>query len=394
MRYGYYKGGNLKNIYDGEDTVSFVYNNGDGIADRLMVYDGQLLSYDEIGNPLKFRDGISMTWKNGRQLATLTNGQTSASYDYDESGIRTKKTVNGITTTYQLDGSKIVSENRNGNIIQYYYNEAGSVIGLRYNGNDYFFRRTVQGDIIAILNTSGEVVVTYEYDPWGNILSTSGSMAATLGADNPFRYRGYYYDNESGFYYLQSRYYDPVTGRFLNADDTAYLGVTETTSGYNLFSYCENNVVNYCDYLGFFKVVRAVVSVPIDVILSLLSPYLAPIKAAAKKFAGAALKSKLATPLISLIKFIAKVAGKLLTALKSIVNKIPFVGRKWARLIDVNKISSSIAGAVTSGVFNFILNKIVPNISIFLSVGGFVAGLLDLLSDGKLDNRIVIPFSR
>ena len=299
-----------------------------------------------------------------------------------------------MTTTFQLAGSMIVSENRNGNIIQYYYNEAGSVIGLRYNGNDYFFRRTVQGDIIAILNTSGEVVVTYEYDPWGNILSTSGSMAATLGADNPFRYRGYYYDNESGFYYLQSRYYDPVTGRFLNADDTAYLGVIETTSGYNLFSYCENNVVNYCDYLGFFKVVRAVVSVPIDVILSLLSPYLAPIKAAAKKFAGAALKSKLATPLISLIKFIAKVAGKLLTALKSIVNKIPFVGRKWARLIDVNKISSSIAGAVTSGVFNFILNKIVPNISIFLSVGGFVAGLLDLLSDGKLDNRIVIPFSR
>lgn len=73
---------------------------------------------------------------------------------------------------------------------------------------------------------------------------------------------------------------------------------------------------------------------------------------------------------------------------------VPFVGRKWARLIDVNKISSSIAGAVTSGVFNFILNKIVPNISIFLSVGGFVAGLLDLLSDGELDNRIVIPFSR
>ena len=390
VRYGYYKGGNLKSIYDGEDTVSFVYNNGDGIADRLMVYDGQLLSYDDIGNPLNFRDGISMTWKNGRQLATLTNGQTSASYDYNESGIRNKKTVNGVTTTFQLAGSMIVCENRNGNIIQYYYNEAGSVIGLLYNGNDYFFRN----DVLAVLNSSGEVVVEYSYDPWGNILAVTGTLASTLGADNPFRYRGYYYDNESGFYYLQSRYYDPVTGRFLNADDTAYLGVTETTSGYNLFSYCENNVVNYCDYLGFFKVVRAVVSVPIDVILSLLSPYLAPIKAAAKKFAGAALKSKLATPLISLIKFIAKVAGKLLTALKSIVNKIPFVGRKWARLIDVNKISSSIAGAVTSGVFNFILNKIVPNISIFLSVGGFVAGLLDLLSDGKLDNRIVIPFSR
>ena len=155
-----------------------------------------------------------------------------------------------MTTTFQLAGSMIVSENRNGNTIQYYYNEAGSVIGLRYNGNDYFFRRTVNGDIIAILNTSGEVVVTYEYDPWGNILSTGGSMAATLGADNPFRYRGYYYDNESGFYYLQSRYYDPATGRFLNADDTAYIGASGTILGYSLFAYCENNPVSYMDSTG------------------------------------------------------------------------------------------------------------------------------------------------
>ena len=208
------------------------------------------ITYDGIGNTLSYRDGMSFTWKNGRQLATFTQGQTSASYDYNESGIRNKKTVNGVTTTFQLAGSMIVSENRNGNIIQYYYNEAGSVIGLRYNGNDYFFRRTVNGDIIAILNTSGEVVVTYEYDPWGNILSTGGSMAATLGADNPFRYRGYYYDNESGFYYLQSRYYDPATGRFLNADDTAYIGASGTILGYSLFAYCENNPVSYMDSTG------------------------------------------------------------------------------------------------------------------------------------------------
>ena len=155
-----------------------------------------------------------------------------------------------MTTTFQFAGSMIVSENCNGNIIQYYYNEAGSVIGLRYNGNDYFFRRNLQGDIISILNTAGQTVVSYEYDPWGNILSTSGSMAATLGADNPFRYRGYYYDNESGFYYLQSRYYDPATGRFLNADDTAYIGASGTILGYSLFAYCENNPVSYMDSTG------------------------------------------------------------------------------------------------------------------------------------------------
>ena len=206
------------------------------------------VTYDEIGNTLSYRDGISFTWKKGRQLATFTQGQTSASYDYNESGIRNKKTVNGVTTTYQLAGSMIVSENRNGNIIQYYYNEAGSVIGLRYNGNDYFFRRTVNGDIIAILNTSGEVVVTYEYDPWGNILSTSGSMASTLGVANPFRYRGYYYDNESGLYYLQTRYYDAAIGRFINAD-----GYTSTGQGFlgnNMYAYCLNNPISFADYDG------------------------------------------------------------------------------------------------------------------------------------------------
>ena len=249
VRYGYYKGGNLKNIYDGEDTVSFVYNNGDGIADRLMVYDGQLLSYDEIGNPLKFRDGISMTWKNGRQLATLTNGQTSASYDYDESGIRTKKTVNGVTTTFQLDGSKIVSENRNGTVQSYFYDENGSVLGITYGGENYYFRKNFRNDVLAILNASGEVVVEYSYNPWGNILAVTGSLASTLGADNPFRYRGYYYDTESCFYYLNSRYYDAKVCRFVNAD-LVVAGVGGDLRGYNLYTYCFNNPVNRRDLSG------------------------------------------------------------------------------------------------------------------------------------------------
>ena len=409
----YDKNGNIlsKNEYSyttgslpSEPVSSVVYGYSDASwKDKLTSYNGKEITYDANGNPLSYRDGISLSW-NGRRLASFNS---TTRYTYNEDGIRVMKNFGGIKTRYLLDGTNIIAQEvTNGDSLDYiyfFYDASGSPVGMNYLGNNYFYKKNLQGDIIEIWGTEDgtdnhtfRLLVEYTYDAWGNVTKmldqTNGWYR--VGTANPFRYRGYYYDNESGFYYLQSRYYDPVMGRFLNADDTAYLGVTETTSGYNLFSYCENNVVNYCDYLGFFKVVRAVVSVPIDVILSLLSPYLAPIKAAAKKFAGAALKSKLATPLISLIKFIAKVAGKLLTALKSIVNKIPFVGRKWARLIDVNKISSSIAGAVTSGVFNFILNKIVPNISIFLSVGGFVAGLLDLLSDGKLDNRIVIPFSR
>ena len=134
--YSYYKGGNLAKIFSDGDLISFTYGGGDGIADRIVVYDGQLLSYDMIGNPLTYRDGMSFTWKNGRQLATFTQGQTSASYNYNESGIRTDKTVNGITTTYQLDGSKIVSENRNGTVQEFFYDESGSVLGIVYNGSN------------------------------------------------------------------------------------------------------------------------------------------------------------------------------------------------------------------------------------------------------------------
>ena len=194
-----------------------------------------------------------MTWKNGRQLATLTNGQTSASYDYDESGIRTKKTVNGMTTTFQLDGSKIVSENRNGTAQSYFYDENGSVLGITYGGENYYFRKNFRNDVLAILNASGEVVVEYSYNPWGNILAVTGSLASTLGADNPFRYRGYYYDTESCFYYLNSRYYDAKVCRFVNADDASTLTATPTgLTDKNLYAYCDNNPIMRRDGDGEF----------------------------------------------------------------------------------------------------------------------------------------------
>ena len=129
------------------------------------TYDDFAVTYDAIGNPLSYRDGMSFTWKNGRQLATYTQGQTSASYNYNESGIRTDKTVNGITTTYQLDGSKIVSENRNGNIIQYYYHETNSVIGLRYNGNEYFFQDKINRNMFHYGN---DILVQGRVYPQGN----------------------------------------------------------------------------------------------------------------------------------------------------------------------------------------------------------------------------------
>ena len=113
----------------------------------------------------------------------------------------------------------------------------------------YLFAKNIQGDILYIYNTSGTRLVTYTYDAWGNVTTSySNGGASTAARYNPFRYRGYYYDTETGFYYLNSRYYDPSVGRFLNAD--GYINANGDILGFNMFAYCSNNPVMHTDYFG------------------------------------------------------------------------------------------------------------------------------------------------
>ena len=112
----------------------------------------------------------------------------------------------------------------------------------------YYYILNLQGDVIGILDSAGTQVVSYTYDAWGNLLSTTGTLADTVGQINPIRYRGYYYDAETEFYFLNSRYYDPQTGRFINAD--ARLNTSLGVLGTNLFAYCLNNPINKVDYNG------------------------------------------------------------------------------------------------------------------------------------------------
>ena len=139
----------------------------------------------------------------------------------------------------------------------YYYDASGSIGSINYNGVRYAFRKNLQGDVIAILDTSGNVVAQYTYDAWGRILSiTDGNgnintSSSFIGNVNPIRYREYYYDTETGWYYLHSRYYDPQVKRFINANTA--IGANGRFSGMNLFVYCNNNPVNYMDYGGFVR---------------------------------------------------------------------------------------------------------------------------------------------
>ena len=185
-------------------------------------------------------------WQHGRQLATLGANGLSVSYTYHDSGIRTSKTVNGTKTQYYLNGSTILTQITGDDRFDFFYDDNGLLLGFSYNGEKYYYIRNLQSDIIGILNSSGNQVVSYTYDSWGKLLSIEGSAKDTIGVLNPFRYRGYYYDTESGFYYLNSRYYDPVVGRFLNADS----GINNDILGANTFVYCGNNPIVRSDDTG------------------------------------------------------------------------------------------------------------------------------------------------
>ena len=124
---------------------------------------------------------------------------------------------------------------------------------MSLNDAMYYYVKNLQGDITKIVNHQGKVMVEYTYDVWGNILreaSVKSKTYADIKDFSLFRYRGYVYDTDTGLYYLQSRYYDPITGRFINADDTVYIGSSGTVLSCNIFVYCENNPINLYDYTG------------------------------------------------------------------------------------------------------------------------------------------------
>ena len=180
---------------------------------------------------------------------------------YNADGIRIGKTYwdsNGtpIYYSYVLDGKRIISETVTGaeNYTLYYlYGADGSVEGFIYGNAYYYFQKNLQGDIIRICNCLGETVTEYAYDAWGIITSITGSMASTIGRMNPFRYRGYYYDTETGWYYLNSRYYDPNVGRFLSPDNAnLLLASPRALTDKNLYAYCDNNPVMRTDDNGDF----------------------------------------------------------------------------------------------------------------------------------------------
>ena len=258
--YTYDLGGNILTASDGTATHTYTYGDADW-ADLLTAFDGQAIAYDASGNPLSYYNGAryTFTWTEGRNLATSSGNGHNISYTYDSDGLRLSRTVDGTKTySYVYIGDQLmemtIDDNGTVRTLSFFYdNSSPYAVKVTSGGSSstYYYVLNLQGDVTAIVNGAGKTVVEYTYDPWGKLLSIDGEYKNGLGVRNPLRYRGYVYDTETGLYYLQSRYYDPTTCRFINAD--AYASTGQGVVGHNMFAYCGNNPVTGYDPTGYWN---------------------------------------------------------------------------------------------------------------------------------------------
>ena len=237
------------------DTTTYTYGDSNW-KDKLTAYGDTPITYDAIGNPLTYR-GYTLTWQNGRQLASMKFRTINIGFTYDVDGLRTSKTIPnvGLEHKYYYVGDRLQYETIGGSsALWYFYDADGKPSGIRYKDNsgtvnDYYFVCNWRGDVIQIYNASGTLVGSYTYDAWGRVTENATSAdTENITETNPIRYRGYYYDTETRLYYLKSRYYDPAVKRFLNVDGLVSTSIEDAAK--NMFAYCTNNPVFYADSEG------------------------------------------------------------------------------------------------------------------------------------------------
>lgn len=302
FEYSYDRSGNVierkecDDLNDEKPTIikSYSYGNDlwrDQLTSIKTVRDSgsskETFTYGRIGEPKKY-NGKRFSWEANLLLAGI---DADISYAYNSEGVRMAKKAPNVIERYILDGSRILRIVRNESDIDFVYS-SDKVEGFKYKGTNYLYIKNVFDDVVGIMDAStNKIVAKYAYDAWGRQIVFDGdgkvvidfdgiisvayadSILDFIGYVNPIRYRGYFFDNESGFYYLNRRYYDPSTGRFISPDSLSILDETMSQiNGLNLYIYCCNNPIRDVDgdgKIGF--VTGLLISIAIGAIVSAVS---------------------------------------------------------------------------------------------------------------------------
>ena len=409
INYSYDGAGNLQNKYEQALDPNYGYPTGTqhgntyeytdtSWKDKLTKVNGSNISYDANGNPLTYRDGMSFEWENGRILKNINTSDKAIQMSYDSNGMRTQKTVDGVKTNYYYDSNKnLIALVKGNDTLLFYYDSDGSATSFSYNGTMYFYVKNLQGDVIRIIDLAGTEVASYVYDAWGNIKDTKGEP--TIREINPIRYRGYVYDTETSLYYLQSRYYDPFAGRFLNADEISYMFINDSVIGSNAFSYCDNNSINAVDSDGFkskkkhFCVSSDFVSWGIDLIITFVCPgasiaYDAVGFSLKRIFRRLGTKKSLNFLLKSAIPKCKGMFSRFFTVIRTLIWRAAGITINWLQSKAVSKFFNQITKYAEKLKKN--AGKAVMLITGLFSFGSFIATILDIVSDNNLNGKIRI----
>ena len=240
--YQYDSRGNITSKTVDGNTATYAYDNE--WKDQLTAVNGIPLTYDANGNLASYGDS-TYTWSHGKQLESVTNEKGTYNYTYDENGIRLTKPG----YTFNTFNGRVLAQHGANNI--YFQYNGDKPIGFILNQNQYYYLTNPSGDIVGITDSKCDLIATYTYDEWGKLLEITADNDDNrqIAETNPLRYRGYYYDNETGYYYLQSRYYDPDLGRFISADDFSYVDTSHELN-MNAYSYCWNSPIALEDAEG------------------------------------------------------------------------------------------------------------------------------------------------
>ena len=420
--YSYDQRGNIltkTKVYDDTslpaETTNFSYGNA-AWPDELTSVNGTSLTYDANGNVLTYGN-MEFEWTNGRTLSQITvnptdpNGMANVySYTYDESGIRSSKTVNGVTTYFTTKDGVIQSQTDGTNTMYFQYDNSGNPTGFLYNGTQYFYLTNQMGDVIGIADSSGTLIATYTYGAWGEVLATTPTTAGStsqlaIANANPLRYRGYYLDQETGYYYLQSRYFTSANCRFINEDQIELSSVVkQETAGENLFAYCYNDAINGKDPNGTFRMKRSTAMYLIDAALTMALPGLNAKMDVEARIVRGLLNGVLRLKRLKRLTAVTSKTWSLINRLQH--GTIPKYKAMFSRFFTtIRKVVWRTTGYLMSTLFKSALNRLtnlllnfftksrwtqhIALLTSLLTLAGWTALFLDYFSDWSLNGWIV-----